>query len=258
MSLKAVRSSGARLRPSRGPRQERLGRSLALPVVVRSSGLALPRTWQRIESHLVGRRTRPDRAIPPCSIRGLLLAHRRFSAESRGPRTFTRSAVLATQAREGPRHVPDRADCRCRSRPAGSRHRGPGGRRGASSSGPARLPARLLPGRGTGRGVEFLLVVRADRADSRAAPVLVFHHGWLAVNPGVYGAWIEHLCRRGFVVIFPRYHADWLTSPSDYLPNALAAVRDALDVLELGPNRVRPDRERFALIGHSAGGTCRP
>jgi acetyl esterase/lipase len=86
------------------------------------------------------------------------------------------------------------------------------------------------------------------------APVIVFNHGWLAVNPGAYGAWIDHLVRSGSVVIYPRYQADMLTLPADFLPNALAAVTDALDVLETAPGHVRPDRNRFALIGHSAGG----
>jgi acetyl esterase/lipase len=86
------------------------------------------------------------------------------------------------------------------------------------------------------------------------APVLVFHHGWLATNPGVYGAWIEHLARSGRTVIFPRYQADWTTRPADFLPNALASVRDAFDVLQTSPHHVKPDRDRFALIGHSAGG----
>jgi acetyl esterase/lipase len=84
--------------------------------------------------------------------------------------------------------------------------------------------------------------------------VVVFHHGWLAWNPGVYGAWIDHLVRSGRVVIFPRYQHDWATRPADFLPNTVAAVRDAFDVLETAPGHVRPDRDRFALIGHSAGG----
>ena len=42
----------------------------------------------------------------------------------------------------------------------------------------------------------------------KTAPVVVFNHGWLAVNPGAYGAWIEHLVRSGRIVIFPRYQAD--------------------------------------------------
>ena len=60
--------------------------------------------------------------------------------------------------------------------------------------------------------------------------------------------------RSGQIVIFPRYQADRLTPPADFLANALSAVRDALDVLETSPVHIRPDRRRFALIGHSAGG----
>ena len=86
------------------------------------------------------------------------------------------------------------------------------------------------------------------------APVVVFLHGWFAVNPGFYGAWIEHLVHDGKIVIFPRYQNDVLTPPQDLLPNALAAVRDALGVLVTGVGHVRPDTRRFALIGHSAGG----
>jgi acetyl esterase/lipase len=87
-----------------------------------------------------------------------------------------------------------------------------------------------------------------------SAPVVVFHHGWYAYNPAAYGAWLEHLVRSGQIVIFPRYQADRLTSPADFLANALSAVHDALDVLETSPVHIRPDRRRFALIGHSAGG----
>ncbi len=93
----------------------------------------------------------------------------------------------------------------------------------------------------------------ADPTPERA-PVVAFHHGWLAVNPAAYGAWIEHLARSGRIVIFPRYQNEWNTNPTEFLPNALAAVRDALDVLETSPKHTRPDRDRFALIGHSAGG----
>lgn len=87
-----------------------------------------------------------------------------------------------------------------------------------------------------------------------SAPVVVFLHGWLAVNPGPYGAWIDHLVRSGHVVIYPRYHVDWTTRPAEFLPNALAAVHDAFDVLRTAPGHVRPDQSRFGLVGHSAGG----
>ena len=83
--------------------------------------------------------------------------------------------------------------------------------------------------------------------------MVVFLHGWFAVNPGFYGAWIDHLVRDGRIVIFPRYQNDVGTMPQDFLPNALAAIRDALGVLHDGVGHVRPDPARFALIGHSAG-----
>lgn len=87
----------------------------------------------------------------------------------------------------------------------------------------------------------------------RTAPVVVLNHGWLAVNPGAYGAWISHLVRSGQIVIFPRYQTDALTFPRDFLPNAIEAVHDALEVLDTGLGRVRPELSQFALIGHSAG-----
>jgi acetyl esterase/lipase len=105
---------------------------------------------------------------------------------------------------------------------------------------------------GTG-ATSYWLFEPADPAPE-AAPVVVLNHGWLAINPGAYGRWIEHMVRSGKVVIFPKYQADAFTRPSDFLPNAIAAVADALDVLDAAPGHVRPDRNRFALIGHSAGG----
>jgi pimeloyl-ACP methyl ester carboxylesterase len=93
-----------------------------------------------------------------------------------------------------------------------------------------------------------------DPKPEARAPVVVFLHGWFAVNPGFYGAWIDHLVRDGKIVIFPRYQNDVGTHPQDFLPNAVAAIRDALGVLATGVGHVRPDPTRFALIGHSAGG----
>jgi pimeloyl-ACP methyl ester carboxylesterase len=91
------------------------------------------------------------------------------------------------------------------------------------------------------------------KPDARA-PVVVFLHGWFAVNPGFYGAWIDHLVRDGKIVIFPRYQNDVGTLPQEFLSNALAAVHDALGVLGTGDKHVRADPTRFTLIGHSAGG----
>jgi dienelactone hydrolase len=86
------------------------------------------------------------------------------------------------------------------------------------------------------------------------APVVVFLHGWFAVNPGFYGAWIDHLVRDGRIVIFPRYQNDVGTPPQEFLSNTVAAIHDGLGVLHDGVGHVRPDPARFVLIGHSVGG----
>lgn len=125
---------------------------------------------------------------------------------------------------------------------------------GLPPDGPAVYPHGSFRASELGQGPRSYWLFEPAEPKPAEAPVVVFFHGWLAANPGFYGAWIEHLTRRGHIVIFPRYYADGTTHPSDYLPNARAAIRDGLDVLRTAPGRVRPTTERFALIGHSAGG----
>ncbi len=117
-------------------------------------------------------------------------------------------------------------------------------------------PHRVVKRYEIGQGPRSYWIFEPDepKPDARA-PVVVFLHGWFAVNPGFYGAWIDHLVRNGTIVIFPRYQNDVGTLPLDFLPNTLAAVRDALAVSHDGVGHVRPDPARFVLIGHSVGGT---
>jgi len=105
-----------------------------------------------------------------------------------------------------------------------------------------------------GVGPRSYWLFEPDQPKPDRAPVVVFLHGWFAVNPGFYGAWIDHLVRHGRIVIFPRYQNDVDTLPQDFLPNTLAAIRDGLGALSIGVGHVRPDTTQFALIGHSAGG----
>ncbi|HEY2775293.1 MAG TPA: alpha/beta hydrolase fold domain-containing protein [Candidatus Binatia bacterium] len=93
----------------------------------------------------------------------------------------------------------------------------------------------------------------ADPAPEQA-PVVVFLHGWSAMDPRAYGSWIDHLVRRGNIVIYPRYQDSLRTPVRDFTPNALAAVKDALARLGSEPSHVRPDLGKFALAGHSMGG----
>lgn len=105
---------------------------------------------------------------------------------------------------------------------------------------------------GTGGEQYWLFEPSVPKPDS--APVIVFNHGWGGVYPAIYGAWIEHLVRRGNIVIFPRYQEDLKTPPKNFISNALAAVKDALKRLDKEPGHVKPQLDKFALVGHSAGG----
>lgn len=87
-------------------------------------------------------------------------------------------------------------------------------------------------------------------ADGR--PVAVFFHAWGAPNPQVYGGWIDHLARMGFVVVFPRFQEVNRTRPADAAGNALRATKVALSELATDPD-AKPDPVRLALIGHLAG-----
>jgi hypothetical protein len=86
------------------------------------------------------------------------------------------------------------------------------------------------------------------------APVIVFLHGFGALNPEGYDAWLEHMCRRGNIVIYPQWQAHNFEAPANYNTNAAASILDAFKYLEADEDRVQPIKEKFAIAGHSAGG----
>jgi hypothetical protein len=89
------------------------------------------------------------------------------------------------------------------------------------------------------------------------APVVLFLHGYQALTPSAYQGWIDHMVRKGFVVVWVRYQAV-ATLPPAFADNAMKAWKDALDRLGTGTH-VRPLRDGAgavvsAMVGHSAGG----
>jgi pimeloyl-ACP methyl ester carboxylesterase len=86
-----------------------------------------------------------------------------------------------------------------------------------------------------------------------SAPVLVFNHGWLATSPTFYQAWINHLVKQGYIVIYPRYQEDFTTPSDKFTPNAFNSTLEALKVLETDEH-VRPLPDQWAVVGHSVGG----
>ena len=97
-------------------------------------------------------------------------------------------------------------------------------------------------------------IYEPDSPKPQSAPLIVFLHGWGGTNPLYYGAWIDHLVKRGNIVVYPRYQATLLTAREDFIPNTIDAIKDAIKRLQTEPGHVKPDLTKFATVGHSLGG----
>ncbi|MET0606866.1 MAG: hypothetical protein ABWZ80_10440 [Beijerinckiaceae bacterium] len=100
-----------------------------------------------------------------------------------------------------------------------------------------------------GTGAQQVFVFRPTKGFEGPRPVVVFGHAINAFNPKIYGGWIDHLVRRGAIVIFPRYQLDSRTPRNELIGHAAAGVR--LAVTKLGD---AADAEKVAYVGHGAGG----
>jgi len=105
-----------------------------------------------------------------------------------------------------------------------------------------------------GKGGQEYWIFEPDSPRPRSAPVIVFLHGWGGMNPLFYGAWIDHLVKRGNIVIYPRYQETLLTPLREFTPNTISAVKDAVARLQTEPGHVTPELNKFAAVGHSMGG----
>ena len=105
-----------------------------------------------------------------------------------------------------------------------------------------------------GTGGEQYWIFEPDAPKPASAPVIVLLHGWGGMNPMYYGAWIDHLVKRGNIVIYPRYQASLLTPIREFLPNTLTALKDAIERLQTETGHIKPDLNKFATVGHSVGG----
>jgi pimeloyl-ACP methyl ester carboxylesterase len=84
------------------------------------------------------------------------------------------------------------------------------------------------------------------RPAGKPRAVVVFLHGWRAVEPALYGAWIAHLRARGDVVVFPRYQ------PGGAMDGPFAAVDGLRDGLRVAFARL-PHGLPVVAVGHSFG-----
>ena len=105
-----------------------------------------------------------------------------------------------------------------------------------------------------GTGNQEYWILEPDTPKPTSAPLIVLIHGWGGMNPLYYGAWLDHLVKRGNIVVYPRYQATLLTPIDDFLPSTLGAIKDAITRLQKEPGHVKPDLDKFAIVGHSVGG----
>lgn len=102
-------------------------------------------------------------------------------------------------------------------------------------------------------------IYEPDDPMPKEAPVVFFLHGWMAYKPEIYMGWIEHITRKGYIVIWGRYDAGF-TLPASFAAKAMITWKNALLRLHLwgGRNHVLPLQQAgetlTALVGHSAGG----
>jgi acetyl esterase/lipase len=137
----------------------------------------------------------------------------------------------------------------------------------AASAGDAQPPGQPASGPGGKEAAHAEVVATLHGAGPRAywlfepakpmpaqAPLIVFNHGWGAMDPRTYQAWIDHIVERGDVVIYPLYQDSLATPVKDFTQNAIAATEDAIRLLETEPGHVKPQLDKFAIVGHSMGG----
>jgi acetyl esterase/lipase len=123
----------------------------------------------------------------------------------------------------------------------------------ASGPGGSQYPHQAVRTTRLGQGAEAFFLYEPSNPTPASAPVIAFLHGYGGINPRVYGGWIEHLVRRGNIVVFPIYQTTLINSAA-YSASAVAVMQDAYGVLD-GSDHVAADQDLFALVGHSLGAT---
>jgi dienelactone hydrolase len=127
--------------------------------------------------------------------------------------------------------------------PPGQPKSGPGG---------AENPGVEIVKRAAGTASTGAYVFYSAGNPAQARPVVVLLHAWGAINPVVYGGWIDHLARRGYLVVFPVFQDIGRTRPVDATARVTKTLQAVLPGLASDP-AAKADLTRVAMLGHSAG-----
>jgi acetyl esterase/lipase len=104
-----------------------------------------------------------------------------------------------------------------------------------------------------GQGAQEFWIFEPADPTPQTAPLIVFNHGYAASIPFYYEAWVDHLVRQGNIVVYPRYQAGLIVNLRYATQYAIDAVKQAITILQNG-SHVRPELDKFAIVGHSLGG----
>lgn len=107
---------------------------------------------------------------------------------------------------------------------------------------------------GEGTEAYWLFEPAGRQARNDTLPVVLYLHGFNLRHYNSAWLWINHLVRKGNLVIYPRYHAGGFSDPQLFTDRCAAAARKGIERFD-GKAHVKADTEKFAMIGHSLGGT---
>lgn len=106
----------------------------------------------------------------------------------------------------------------------------------------------ITEGNGPDRAYAFY---PADQSPEKL-PLVIFLHGWMGTNPKNFGALIDHLVRRGSVVVYPVYQTDGNTPPQVISDTAAKSITQILKRLDKEkPNLI--DAQKTMYYGFSMG-----
>ncbi len=91
------------------------------------------------------------------------------------------------------------------------------------------------------------------------APVVLFLHGFGATGPAPYRLWLEHMARRGCIVVYPVYAGLEVPGPTSRYDTMWAGFETGLRLLSTpSAGAPAPDLGRMGVVGHSFGGGAAP
>jgi len=97
----------------------------------------------------------------------------------------------------------------------------------------------------------YYIFKKAHVDPSNVQSVIFFVHGYGAINPGIFGAWLEHLLDQNNIIIYPRYQKNLISpSPTHFTDNARSALLHAMEELKALDFKDQP----LVFCGHSFGG----